>query len=139
MAKSKKKKSKAKKRTSVTKRDLAEALQEEYGGSLADNERWVTALFDNLKDQLSEVGRAEIRGFGAFSVNTIKAHTTINLKKKHKKSKRYKKLEVPETYTVDFRTSKTFKERLKKDRAAAKPKAKKRASSKAKAKAKSKK
>lgn len=136
MAKSDKEKSEKKKRPCVTKSDLAKALQQEYGGSLADNERWVTHLFDTLKDQLSKVGRAEIRGFGAFKVNRIKAHTTISPKKKHKKSKKYKKIKVPETYTVDFRTSKNYRDRLREDRAAAKPKTKKKASSKARAKSK---
>ena len=130
MAKAKKETAKSKKpkdepKGTVTKRDLVEALQEKYGGSLADNERWVNFLFETLKDQLSDMGRAEIRGFGVFNVNTIKSHTTVNLKHKNKKSKKYKKLKVPETYTVDFRTSKKYRERLKKDRAATKTKVQK--------------
>ena len=78
MAKAKKETAKSKKpkdepKGTVTKRELVEALQEKYGGSLADNERWVNFLFETLKDQLSDMGRAEIRGFGVFNVNTIKS------------------------------------------------------------------
>lgn len=138
MAKPKKEASKKKKKTgklehkgTVTKKDLAEALQAKYGSSLADNERWVNGFFEIFKEQLAEKGRAEIRDFGVFKVNRVKAHTTVNLKsKKSKKTNQYKKLRVPETFTVDFRTSKSYKDALKETWADSKPKKSKRKKSK---------
>ena len=137
MAKAKKEASKKKKtkklepKGTVTKKDLAEALQAKYGSSLADNERWVNGFFEIFKEQLAEKGRAEIRDFGVFKVNRVKAHTTVNLKsKKSKKTNQYKELKVPETFTVDFRTSKSYKESLKETWADSEPESKRKSAKK---------
>ena len=102
----------------VTRRDLARALKEEHGGSITDHDRWIQAFVDVLSRKVSEEGRVEIRGFGAFSLNTIKAHTTVRPAAKVKAGTKRRKVKVAETYTVDFRPSKLYKRRLKADQAA---------------------
>ena len=99
----------------VTRRKLAEALKKEYGGTITAHESWIKAFVDVLSREISEKGRVEIRGFGSFQLNTIKAHTTINPGIPTPEGQQPKKLKVPETYTVDFRPSGNYKERLKSD------------------------
>lgn len=101
----------------VTRRDLARALKEELGGSITDNDRWIQAFVDILSRKVSEVGRVEIRGFGSFSLGTIKAHTTVNPAAKVDAGKKRKKVKVAKSYTVDFRPSKLYRQRLKADQA----------------------
>lgn len=96
----------------VTRRDLARALKEELGGSITDHDRWIQAFVSNLSRKISESGRVEIRGFGSFKLNTIKAHETVRPADKSKKKKK-KRVKVPETYTVDFRPSKAYKDQIK--------------------------
>ncbi len=98
----------------VTRRDLARALKEEHGGTIEANDRWIQAFLDVLSTQISEHERVEIRGFGAFKLSSIKAHVTVN---PFAKGKKRAKLKVPKTYTVDFKPSKAYRERLKKDQA----------------------
>jgi nucleoid DNA-binding protein len=108
----------------VTRRDLARALKEKSGGSITEHDRWIQDFVDILSSQISQSGRVEIRGFGSFSLSTIKAHTTVSPTAKVKSGEARPKRSVPETYSVDFRPSKLYKERLKQDHAP-KPKAKK--------------
>ncbi len=104
----------------VTRRDLARALKEEHGGSIADNDRWIQTFVDVLARKVSEAGRVEIRGFGAFSLSAIKAHTTVNPSAKVAAGKKRKKVKIAQSYTVDFRPSKLYKQRLKADQASKK-------------------
>ena len=107
----------------VTRRDLARALKEEYGGTIAGNDVWIQAFVDVLARKISENGRVEIRGFGAFNLNSVKAHTTVNPSETVEDGGERKTIKVPKTYTVDFRPSKSYKEQLKKDHAPKKSKA----------------
>lgn len=104
----------------VTRRDLAEALKQEYGGTIADNDSWIQAFIAVLSDQISKNGRVEIRGFGSFNLNTIKAHTTVDPSASVEDGQKRPKLQVPESYTVDFRPSRSYKDRLREDQAARK-------------------
>ena len=113
---------------SVTRRDLAIALKERHGGTITAHDSWIQDFVQILSEKISEEGRVSIRGFGTFNLNTIKAHTTINPGVEVPKGKKPKKLKVPETYTVDFTTAKSYKDRLKaeqKEKAKAKKKRKK--------------
>lgn len=101
--------------STVTRRDLATALKEEYGGTIQDNDLWIQALVDIISRKVSEEGRVEIRGFGSFNLGTIKAHTTVNPSVPVKEGAKPKRVKVPESYTVDFRTSPNLKKRLKAD------------------------
>lgn len=99
----------------VTRRDLAKALKEKSGGSITEHDRWIQDFVDVLSHKISQSGRVEIRGFGVFSLSTIKAHTTVAPAAKVKKGEARPKQSVPETYTVDFRPSKLYKQRLKQE------------------------
>lgn len=96
---------------SVTRRDLARALKEELGGSITDHDRWIQSFISTLSRKVAESGRVEIRGFGSFKLNTIKEHETVRPADKGKK--KAKRVKVPESYTVDFRPSKAYKQQLK--------------------------
>jgi len=108
-------------KVSVTRRDLAKALKERHGGTITAHDSWIQDFVQILSEKISDEGRVSIRGFGTFNLNTIKAHTTINPGIEVPEGKKPKKLKVPETYTVDFTTAKSYKDRLK---AAQKKKAK---------------
>jgi nucleoid DNA-binding protein len=97
----------------VTRRELAVALKEEYGGTIQDHDGWILALVDIVSRKIAEHGRVEIRGFGSFNLSTIKAHTTVNPGLPVKEGKDRKTMHVPESYTVDFKTSRILKERLR--------------------------
>lgn len=101
----------------VTRRDLARALKEEYGGTITENDAWIQAFVNVLSRKISENGRVEIRGFGAFNLNSIKAHTTVNPSLTVADGAERKKMKVPKTYTVDFRPSKSYKKQLTKEHA----------------------
>ena len=109
----------------VTRRDLARALKEATGGTITDNDAWIVSFIDILSQKISQEGRVEIRGFGAFSLNTISAHSTVDPNTNEKR-------EIPETYTVDFRPSRLYKERIKKDQAKKKKPKRRKASKKSK-------
>lgn len=99
----------------VTRRKLAEALKAEYGGTISGHDDWIKKFIKILSREISDKGRVEIRGFGSFNLNTIKAHTTINPGAEVPKGEEPERIEVPETYTVDFRASGNYKERLRDD------------------------
>lgn len=110
--------------STVTRRDLAIALKERTGGTISGHDEWIKAFIEILSEKISSAGRVEIRGFGAFKLNTIKAHTTVNPAITLKDGKKRKKTRVPKTYTVDFRPSKLYKERLKAEHGKSKSKSK---------------
>ena len=58
----------------VTRRDLAEALKEEYGGTIEAHDSWIIAFVDLVSRKIAEKGRVEIRGFGSFNLSTIKTY-----------------------------------------------------------------
>ena len=114
----------------VTRRDLAEALKEEYGGTIEAHDSWIIAFVDLVSRKIAEKGRVEIRGFGSFNLSTIRAHTTVNPSVEVEEGQKRKKMRVPESYTVDFRTSKTLKELLREEQAKQKKAKKKKSKSK---------
>lgn len=108
--------------SSVTRRDLARALKEAHGGTIVGHDDWIENFVEILSRKISEEGKVEIRGFGTFELNVIKAHTTVNPGSEPKEDGSLQKLRVPESYTVDFRPSGSYKDRLSADRAQAKKK-----------------
>ena len=127
------------KRPAVTRRDLAESLKEEYGGTISGHDDWIKNFIKVLSHKISDKGKVEIRGFGTFQLNTVKAHTTVSPASEPKKDGTLRKLKVPESYTVDFRASGSYKDRLKaehgkkkspKSKSKSKPKTKRKKSSK---------
>lgn len=99
----------------VNRRDLAKALKEEHGGTITEHDKWIENFIEVLSQKISEEGRVEIRGFGAFNLNSIKAHTTVNPSTSTDDGQKQKKMKVPKTYTVDFRPSGSYKDWLKKE------------------------
>ena len=57
---------------------IAELAQSNPHLTIADIERIVTAVFDEMTMTLAEGGRVELRGFGAFSVKRRRARTGRN-------------------------------------------------------------
>lgn len=63
----------------MTRSELIAALAADHPHlTLADVERIVTAMFDEMTVALAEGGRVELRGFGAFSVKQRQARTGRN-------------------------------------------------------------
>ena len=117
-----------------TRRALAAALKARYGGTITDHDSWIQKFIEVLSDEISEEGRVSIRGFGTFNLNTIKAHTTINPGIAVPEGKKPKRIKVPETYTVDFTTAKSYKERLRAEQQKKKAKSKRKKKTKTKTK-----
>lgn len=72
------------------------------GETQKSTERRVVTMLELLSEALLAQGRVELRGFGAFEVREIKAHTTVlpATGEKHK---------VKKSYTVDFKPAKKLK------------------------------
>ena len=87
---------------SVTRADIVRALSERMGESQRSTEQRVVAMLEILSEALLSEGRIELRGFGAFEVREIKAHSTVlpATGEKHK---------VKKSYTVDFKPAKKLK------------------------------
>lgn len=87
---------------SVSRADLVRALAERMGETQRDTETRVVALLDILAHEIAGKGRIELRGFGAFEVREIRAHTTVlpATGETHR---------VKKSYTVDFKPSKNLK------------------------------
>ncbi|NML06332.1 integration host factor subunit beta [Sphingomonas sp. G-3-2-10] len=59
--------------------ELVQALVEENPGlSIREVEKIVSVFFDEITDRLSQDGRVELRGFGAFSTRARDARTGRN-------------------------------------------------------------
>lgn len=86
----------------VTRADIVRALSERMGETQRSTEQRVVAMLEILSEALLTEGRVELRGFGAFKVREIKAHSTVlpATGKKHK---------VKKSYTVDFKPAKKLK------------------------------
>lgn len=87
---------------SVTRADIVRALSEKMGETQRSTEQRVVAMLEILSEALLTEGRVELRGFGAFEVREIKAHTTVlpATGEKHK---------VKKSYTVDFKPAQKLK------------------------------
>ncbi len=87
---------------SATRADIVRALAEQMGETQRSTERRVVAMLEILSAMLLAQGRVELRGFGAFEVREIKAHSTVlpATGEKHR---------VKKSYTVDFKPAKKLK------------------------------
>ena len=87
---------------SATRADIVRALAEQMGETQRSTEKRVVAMLEILSATLLAEGRVELRGFGAFEVREIKAHSTVlpATGEKHK---------VKKSYTVDFKPGKKLK------------------------------
>lgn len=102
----------------MTRRDLARALKSRIGGTIEDNDHWISVLLGVISDNVAAGERIELRGFGTFESRDIKAHETIL-------PDTGEKMKNPKSYTVDFRPAKGFKEKLKPKKAKKKRNARK--------------
>ena len=89
-----------------TRRDLARALKEKAGGTIGDNDLWISSLLEIVIDKVTAGSRVELRGFGTFESREIRAHETV-LPATGQVMKNQK------SYTIDFRPAKAFKDKLK--------------------------
>lgn len=91
---------------SETRRDLARALKEKVGGTIGDNDHWISSLLEIIAVKVTAGERIELRGFGTFEAREIKAHTTVL-------PATGEEMKNPTSYTIDFRPAKGFKDKLK--------------------------
>ena len=97
---------------SVTRADIVRALSERMGETQRSTEQRVVAMLEILSEALLSEGRVELRGFGAFEVREIKAHSTVlpATGEKHK---------VKKSYTVDFKPAQKLKTAIRERQGAA--------------------
>ncbi len=91
---------------SATRADIVRALAERMGETQKSTEQRVVAMLELLSAALLSEGRVELRGFGAFEVREIKAHSTVlpATGEKH---------QIKKSYTVDFKPAKKLKSSLR--------------------------
>lgn len=87
---------------SATRADIVRALAAQMGETQRSTEKRVVAMLEILSAALLAEGRVELRGFGAFEVREIKAHSTVlpATGETHR---------VKKSYTVDFKPAKKLK------------------------------
>ena len=93
----------------MVKSDLIEKLKNRAELSRSQAEKVVDILFDAIADALSQGDRAEIRGFGSFSVNSYESYTGRN-------PKTGAQIEVPSKKLPFFRVGKELKENVDKNK-----------------------
>ena len=93
----------------MVKSDLIEKLKNRAELSRSQAEKVVDVLFDAIADALSQGDRAEIRGFGSFSVNSYESYTGRN-------PKTGAQIEVPSKKLPFFRVGKELKENVDKNK-----------------------
>jgi integration host factor subunit beta len=64
----------------MVKSELIQKLRDRADLSRSQAEKVVDMVFNTISDTLSEGGRAEIRGFGSFSVNSYESYVGRNPK-----------------------------------------------------------
>jgi len=85
---------------------LAEAVQEVLGGTKADAERAVSAVFDTITDSLAKGEEVSIAGFGIFSAKMRAARTARN-------PRTGEPIQVPAMKVAKFKVSKTLKDAVR--------------------------
>ncbi|MBQ6335257.1 MAG: HU family DNA-binding protein [Erysipelotrichaceae bacterium] len=90
----------------VTKKELAEALAEEYGYSKKESLELVNSLFGKIVATLAEGNTVDISGFGKFVVKERAAREGIN-------PATGDKVEIPASKAPAFRAAKALKEAVK--------------------------
>lgn len=90
----------------VTKKELANALAEEFSLTKKDSTAYVQFLFDAMADVLKESGTVDVFGFGKFTVATREARQGINPMTKEK-------IQIAASKSVKFKASKVLKDAVK--------------------------
>ncbi len=93
----------------MVKSDLIEKLKIRTELSRSQAEKVVDIFFDAIADAMSQGDRAEIRGFGSFSVNSYESYTGRN-------PKTGARIEVPSKKLPFFRVGKELKENVDKNK-----------------------
>ncbi len=90
----------------MNKASLVEKVQTVLGGTKADAERAVEALFDAITAELKKGGEVSVAGFGIFSVKKRAARTARN-------PRTGESVKVPAMNVPKFRAAKALKDTLK--------------------------
>ncbi len=87
--------------------DLINSLKDKNDLSMRESEKIITTFFDAICESLTDGDRAEIRGFGSFTVKQYKPYTGRN-------PKSGKKIKVPSKKLPFFKVGKELKEMVDK-------------------------
>ncbi len=90
----------------MNKASLVEKVQAVLGGTKADAERAVEALFDSIVAELKKGGEVSVAGFGIFSVKARAARTARN-------PRTGEAVNVPAMNVPKFRPAKALKDTVK--------------------------
>lgn len=90
----------------MNKASLVEKVQAVLGGTKADSERAVEALFDSISAELKKGGEVSVAGFGIFSVKKRAARTARN-------PRTGETVKVPAMNVPKFRAAKALKDTVK--------------------------
>lgn len=90
----------------MNKASLVEKVQDVLGGTKADAERAVEALFDSIVAELKKGGEVSVAGFGIFSVKARAARTARN-------PRTGESVNVPAMNVPKFRPAKALKDAVK--------------------------
>ncbi len=90
----------------MNKASIIEAVYEKLGGTKADAERAVDAVFDTITNSLKQGQTVSIAGFGIFTVKQRAARQARN-------PRTGEVINVPATKVPKFRPGKTLKEAVK--------------------------
>ncbi len=90
----------------MNKASLVEKVQSVLGGTKADAERAVEALFDSITAELKKGGEVSVAGFGIFSVKKRAARTARN-------PRTGETVKVPAMNVPKFRAAKALKDTVK--------------------------
>ncbi len=90
----------------VTKKELAEALAEEYGYSKKESLELVNSLFKKIEDTLAAGNTVDVSGFGKFVVKERAARQGIN-------PATGEKVKIAASKAPAFRPAKALKESVK--------------------------
>ncbi len=90
---------------SLTRQDLAEAIQNRFGVPGREAERWTTFMLDKITAELEEGNSVGLSGFGVFEVVNRKPRVGRNPRTKEA-------VPIPERIVVTFRPSEKLKLRM---------------------------
>lgn len=90
----------------MNKASLVEQVQSVLGGTKAEAERAVEALFDAITGELKKGGEVSVAGFGIFSVKARAARTARN-------PRTGESVNVPAMNVPKFRAAKALKDSVK--------------------------
>ena len=90
----------------MNKASLVEKVQSVLGGTKADAERAVEALFESITAELKKGGEVSVAGFGIFSIKKRAARTARN-------PRTGEAVKVPAMNVPKFRAAKALKDTVK--------------------------